>query len=70
MDFETVAGIYVYCADYHGGQWSRLYRLMSRIRMTLPDSAWKAIRHGRDDRSGEWEQARKVYRTLKRRKAE
>ena len=70
MDFETLAGIYVYCADYHGGQWSRLYRLMSRIRMRLTDSAWKAIRHGRDDPANEWEAARCVYRKLKRRKAQ
>jgi hypothetical protein len=29
--FELVATLYVLCMDYHGGQWSRGYRLMSRI---------------------------------------
>jgi hypothetical protein len=66
MSFDLLAGIYVYCADYHEGQWSRLYRLMSRIKMHLSDTAWKAIRHGRDDPYNEWETARIVYRSLKR----
>ena len=70
MSFDTMAGIYVYCADYHSGQWSRLYRLMSRIRIHLTDSAWAAIRRGRDDPNNEWEAARRVYRKLKRRKAQ
>ncbi len=79
MDFDTLAGIYTYAMDHHGGQWSRLYRLMSRIRFNASDSAFTAIqgnRHARKDRGisdaqwEEWESARKVYRTLKRRKAE
>jgi hypothetical protein len=69
MSFEKLAGIYVYCADFHEGQWSRLYRLMSRIRIRLSDSAWKGIRRGKDDPHGEWEESRRVYRQLKRRKA-
>jgi hypothetical protein len=28
---ELVATLYVLCMDYHGGQWSRGYRLLSRI---------------------------------------
>ena len=70
MSFEKLAGVYVYCMDYHGGQWSRLYRLMSRIQMRLSDNAIAAIRRGKFDTSGEWEESRKVYRHLKRRQAE
>lgn len=66
MDFDTLAGIYVYAADHHGGQWSRLYRLMSRINMRLPDSAWHAIRDGGDP---DWEHAHDVYRHLAARNA-
>ena len=29
--FMLVATPYVLCMDYHGGQWSRGYRLLSRI---------------------------------------
>lgn len=29
--FELVATLYVLCMDYHSGQWSRGYRLLSRI---------------------------------------
>ena len=31
MSFETNATLYVFCADYHDGQWSRLYRIMCKI---------------------------------------
>ena len=70
MSFEKLAGVFVYCNDFHFGQGSRLYRLQSRIRMRLSDSAWKAIRRGRDDRNNEWEASRRVYRHLKRRRAQ
>ena len=70
MSFEKLAGVFVYCHDFHSGQGSRLYRLQSRIRMRLSDSAWKAIRRGRDDRNNEWEASRRVYRHLKRRRAQ
>jgi hypothetical protein len=69
MSFDTLAGIYVYAMDYHTGQGSRLYRLMSRIRANLSDRTIAAIRRGKDDPSGEWEAARLVYRRLKRRGA-
>ena len=69
MSFETMAGVFVYCHDFHSGQASRLYRLLSKIRMRLPNSAWEAIRHGRNDLRDEWLWARMVYRRLKRRKA-
>ena len=70
MSIEKLAGVYVYCMDFHGGQWSRLYRLMSRIRITLRDSHIAAIRRGKDDKGNEWEESRRVYRHLKRRKAQ
>ena len=79
MNYDTLAGIYTYAMDHHGGQWSRLYRLMSRIRFHASDSAFAAIqgnRHARKERGisaeqwAEWEAARQVYRTLKRRKAQ
>lgn len=43
MDFNTLAGIYTYAMDHHNGQWSRLYRLMSRIRFNAPDHVFTAI---------------------------
>ena len=70
MSFDTLAGIYVYAIDHHTGQDSRLYRIMSRINARLTDNAIRAIRNGKHDPSGEWESARIVYRTLKRRKAQ
>lgn len=70
MSFEKLAGIYVYCNDHHTGQWSRLYRLQSRMGMRLSDGAWKAIRRGKDDPGNEWEESRRVYRQLKRRRAQ
>lgn len=79
MDFETLAGIYTYAMDHHSGQWSRLYRLMSRIRFHAPDHVFTAIQGNRhlkreqaisDATWAEWERARQVYRKLKRRKAE
>lgn len=70
MSFDKLAGIAVYCMDYHDGQWSRLYRLQCRIGARLSDSAIAGIRRGCHDPSNEWEDARRVYRTLKRRKAQ
>ncbi len=77
MDFETLAGIYTYAMDHHSGQWSRLYRLMSRIQFHAPDHVFAAIQGNRHSRKGisdatwdEWQRSREVYRKLKRRKAE
>lgn len=58
--FDKLAGIYVYCADYHEGQNSRLYQLMCKIDsygLKLSDSAWDGIREGSD----EWLDAHNVY---------
>lgn len=31
MSFEKTQALYWFCADYHGGQDSRLYRLLGRL---------------------------------------
>lgn len=70
MSFEKLAGIFVYCQDFHSDQWSRLYRLQSQIGMSLSDNAYQAIRRGKYDPNNEWEESRRVYRALKWRKAQ
>ncbi len=67
--FQTYAGIYVYCMDYHGGQWTRLYRLLSRISrvLKLADSQIKEIRNPLID--SDLDLAQSVYWKLKNRKA-
>lgn len=46
--FERLAGLYVYCMDYHEGQNSKLYRILSRIetlyKPNFTDSYIKEIR--------------------------
>jgi len=79
MNFDTLAGIYTYAMDYHGDQWSRLYRMMSRIRFNAPDHVFTALQGNRhlnrergisDATWDEWKDSRSVYRKLKRRKAQ
>lgn len=73
MNPDFTFALYVFCMDYHSGQWSRLYRILSKLgsqyRVSLGDSAIAAIRRGKDDPHGEWEQARVYYRQLKRKYA-
>jgi hypothetical protein len=66
--------LYVFCMDFHGGQWSRLYRIMSRLRCSLRDSHIAAIQGNRHKRKAngisaatwdEWTEARGHYRALK-----
>ena len=67
MSFDKLAGIYVYCMDYHEGQWSRLYRILSRIskkELNLRDSSIEEVR------TGDWEEAHEVYQHLKERNAQ
>ena len=75
MNPDFAFGLYVFCMDFHTGQWSRLYRIGSRLRVRLSDSAIKAIQGNRHDKESigqgawdEWEQARIYYRQLKRSK--
>lgn len=35
METRTLGTIYKFCADYHSGQWSRGYRLLSIIGIRL-----------------------------------
>jgi hypothetical protein len=69
MNPDTIVGLYVYCANFHSGQSSRLYRLQSRIesryRPRLSDNAWKAISKGIGPARDEWTEAREVYRRAK-----
>jgi hypothetical protein len=68
MSFDKVAALYVFCANYHTGQWSKLYKLMSRIvrqyRPHLTDNAWKAIQDGEGRAVDEWAIARHYYLIL------
>lgn len=67
MSFERVAALYVWCADNHGGQWSRGYRIMSRISkmgLKLTDNAWEAIQYGTGRGKDEWFEAREFYLRL------
>jgi len=69
MSLDKLAALYVFCANYHEGQNSRLYRLMSRIAargIRLTDSAWHAIQDGDGRAAEEWSYARSIYQTLER----
>jgi hypothetical protein len=77
MNSDFRFALYVFCMDFHSGQWSRLYRLGSRIGASLRDNHIYAIqgnRHKRKENNisqacwDEWETARKYYRELKRSK--
>lgn len=74
MNTDFKFALYVFCMDYHSGQWSRLYRIMCRLRARLSNSAIYAIQGNRHKRKtenisqdtwDEWETARKYYRDLK-----
>lgn len=44
--------LYVFCADYHGGQWSRGYRILSKLssqyRMRVSDGLMVEMRESPD----------------------
>jgi hypothetical protein len=72
MSLDFTFALYVFCSDYHGGQSSRLYRILSRVTsrgIRISDHAEAAIRRGKNDPDNEWEQARTYYRQLKRKYA-
>lgn len=73
MNPDFTFALYVFCMDYHSGQWSRLYRILSKLgsqyRVSLRDSHIAAIRRGKDDPGNELETARTYYRELKRKYA-
>jgi len=52
MSCDFIFALYVFCCDFHGGQTSRLYRILSRIAsrgIRVTDHAEAAIRRGKDD---------------------
>jgi hypothetical protein len=68
MSFDKIAALYVFCMNYHEGQGSRLYRLLSKLsvhyRIRLSDSAITAIADGKGRSKEEWSYARSIYKTL------
>ncbi len=67
MSFDLIAAVYVWCSNNHSGQWSRGYRIMSRIAkrgLHLTDSAWEAIQDGTGRAAEEWSLAREYYLRL------
>jgi hypothetical protein len=65
LNFDFVAGLYVFCANYHRGQNSRLYRILSRLDVRLSDSAWRAIQSDDPaDCPDDYFNARAVYQEL------
>lgn len=84
MSHDTILGLYVYAMHFHGGQWSRLYRLLSRIESRYRPRITSHTEHS-VARGGEWRklpgvkkryrwiegdecQANEVYRRLKQAK--
>ena len=68
MSFDRIAATYVFCMNYHEGQGSRLYRILSKIsthyRINLTDRAIDAIQG--DKESQEWSYAASIYNDLVR----
>lgn len=66
MSSDKIFALYVFCAHFHDGQNSRLYRLGSRIARRygphLTDNTWRAVCSG----VGEWETAHELYATMVR----
>jgi len=64
MNLDFRFALYCFCADYHSGQNSRLYRILSRLgNVRLSDRAFCAIRNGRLE---EWKIANSYYKQLVR----
>ena len=65
--FQRLAGLYTYCMTHHGGQWSRLYRIMCHIRFNPgrnDTEVFHAIQKNIGPRSvrEEWYEANQWYR--------
>jgi hypothetical protein len=82
MSHDFILALYVFCANFHSGQASRGYRIVSRLERgyqpRLNAAAVRAIEGNRHTRRAakaapeawhEWETARRYYRDLKRRYA-
>ena len=65
MNPEFIFALYVFCMHYHSGQWSRLYRLMCRCKVSnLSSLAEQAISEGTGRASEEWEESHMYYLQL------
>jgi len=65
LNFDFVAGLYVFCADYHSGQNSRLYSILSRLDILLSDRAFRAIQsEDPNECPDDYFNARAVYQEL------
>lgn len=62
--FDALAALYVFCMNYHSGQWSDEYRIMCQIDANLRDRHIDIIAGNTDDDSGEWDNARQHYLEL------
>lgn len=69
MSFDRIAATYVFAMNYHEGQGSRLYRILSKISthymIRLSDRAIAAIQG--DMYSQEWSYANSIYNKLEAR---
>ncbi len=73
MSTDKIAALYVFCMDYHSGQSSRLYRLLSKLntqyKVRLSDWAIKSINGSLDNEpnpESEWYEAQVIYRQLEK----
>lgn len=66
MSFDRIAATYVFCMNYHSGQGSRLYRILSKLsthyQVRLSDRAIDAIQG--DKIIQEWSYANSIYNHL------
>ena len=62
-DIDAMFALYVFCANYHEGQWSEKYSIMSQMNCNLRDYAWNAIQEG-VNADTEWFTAREIYLEL------
>lgn len=60
--FNLIAALYAFCTHYHSGQWSRGYRIFSRIitRYNPRNIPCELIMNGDE----EWEESHLIYQKL------
>jgi hypothetical protein len=70
MSIDKAAAVYVYCMNYHTGQDSKEYRIMSKLsdpnsyNIKLSNRAIDVISGEKEPRGGEWEIAAQLYYVL------
>ena len=68
MSFDKLAAVYVFCMNYHEGQDSRKYRILSKINsqynLWLTDNAIRQIEAEEPDEENEWLEANEMYNRL------